>query len=166
MNEVASSNVNTGAVDGSGRVRVVTEPALPAICAMCKKSANGAIRFIDFQFDMDYYGAVVFCEDCMKECMIALDFVPASFFEEERDLTNRLEAALEVANNELDKYRSIVTSLRDVGVISEPDVVDAENSDESVGQSEQADGTSVETESDSDGSDPVGGLKNISIFAD
>lgn len=166
MTEVASSNVNTGASDGSGRVRIVTEPALPATCAICVRSANGQIRFIDFNADLDYYGAIVICEDCMRESLTLLGFTDEINFTNKVSELEKKQQELEVAQNELDKYRTIVNGLRDVGLTNLPDDIEPEGSDETSGDSEQTDGERLETESDSDGSDSVGGLKNISIFAD
>jgi hypothetical protein len=165
-NPVASANKDTGTVDGSGRVRIVTEPALPAICVICRRSANGAIKFIDFQFDMDFYGAVVFCEDCIKECMNLLDLVPRQHFENAEAARDLYMEQLEVAQNELDKYKSLFTSLRDLGLINLDDGNSPKDTNEASGVSESAISGSEQNEPDLDGSDSVGGSEDFSFLED
>jgi hypothetical protein len=168
--EVATANIYTGVSEGSGRVKLVTEPALPATCAVCVRSANGAIKFVDFNASLDYYGAIVICEDCIKECMSLLDTIPKQDLLDLSEMYDRLQKELEVAQSELDRYKSFVDALNlvrpDVNSSDVADGNESEVTDETSGNSESADETSVETESDSDGSDSSGGLKNLSIFAD
>lgn len=164
--EPVSNNLYTGVSDGSGRIHIVTEPALPATCVVCRRSANGAVKFIDFNFSLDYYGAVVLCEDCIKESLSLLDYTPNINFTNKVEELVAAQEELRQVKNERDKYKSVVDSLRIVGVIGNFDGDESKDTDEATGESESADGPSLETESDSDGSDSGGGLKNVSIFAD
>jgi hypothetical protein len=133
---------------------------------MCRRSADGGVKFIDFQFDIDYYGAVVFCEDCIKECMGLLDMVPKVQVLEAKAYLATAEEELEVVRNELDKYKFAIAGLRAIGVTGLVDDNESEELAEAGGDSKQTDSGSMETESDSDGSDSVGGLEDISIFTD
>lgn len=64
----------------SSRFQVVVQPqALPAVCGVCGKppgirsgNASGPvvgqeIEFVDWGLSFDLYGALIFCEDCVKE---------------------------------------------------------------------------------------------------
>jgi hypothetical protein len=170
MTEPVAATVNTAVSEGSGRVFVVTEPPLPATCAVCGRNANGTIKFVDFNKDLDYYGAVVICEDCIKECMGLLEYVPGSKLEEVIQALTQTIEELEVAKNELDRYKSAFDALNfirpDLNPLNVDDVVESEADGETTSNSESADEGSVEPESDSNGSDSGGGLKNLSIFAD
>lgn len=171
MNEpVASGNISTGASEGSGRIVVVTEPALPATCVVCARSANGAIKFIDFNVSLDWYGSVVICEDCCKEALGVLDYTPNINFTNKVQELEETRAQLEVALSELVKYKSALDGLSfirpDLDPLGVDDVVESEDVAEAVGPSESADSERLETESDPDGQDSVGGLKDLSIFAD
>lgn len=166
MPEVASANIYTGASEGSGRVSIITEPPLPATCVICVRSADGAVKFIDFNFSLDYYGAVVICEDCIKESMSLLEMVPLSKLQETVEALYRAVQELEVVQNELDKYKSAFAGLRVIGLTGLANDFEPAHTDETVGESEPTDGDSVDSESDSNGSDSSGGLENLSIFAD
>jgi hypothetical protein len=170
MTEPVAATVNTAVSEGSGRVFVVTEPPLPATCAVCGRNANGTIKFVDFNKDLDYYGAVVICEDCIKECMSLLDYTPNINFTNKVTELEVVQAELEVAQNELNRYKSALDALNfirpDINPLNMDDVVESEADGETVRISEPTDEGSEQTESDSDGSDSSGGLKNLSIFAD
>jgi hypothetical protein len=170
MTEVASSSINTGVSEGSGRVKLVTEPALPATCAICVRSADGTIKFVDFNVSLDYYGAVVICEDCIKECMGLFDYIPKERLEIAKNLGHETLEQLEVAHNELDRYRSVIDTLGivrpDLDITILADGSKSKTSDEPVSESEQSDRTRVDSESDSDGSDSSGRPEDFSLFAD
>ena len=61
-----------------GKVQVILHPPLPATCVVCRKSADGVVRFLDFQASVDYYGAIVVCENCAGEMLDVLQFVPVA----------------------------------------------------------------------------------------
>lgn len=60
----------------TSKITLTKDPMAPACCAVCNKSSNGSTRFADFQRDLDYYGVVLICEDCSRELVVLLDFVP------------------------------------------------------------------------------------------
>lgn len=158
-----SASINTGVSDGSGRIFVVTEPPLPATCVVCRRSANGAVKFIDFNLQLDYYGAVVFCEDCIKESLHVLDFIPTEKLQEVIEALTRTVEELEVVKDERDKYKSALDGLSFIRPDLNPLVVDDGNESE---DSVESVGAESEPESNPDGSDSSGGLKDVSIFAD
>lgn len=107
-------------------------PMLPAYCAGCRKSANGIVNFVDFQLDLDYYGAVVFCEDCAKEICGVLDMVPvADLF----DAVAKIEA-LAAANRELTEENERVRAALDSILSVRPDLRSDSDRDDDVDNSE------------------------------
>lgn len=147
-------------VDPAGRVQVVLDPALPSKCMVCDRGPGNGLKFLDFNLSLDWYGAVSFCIDCIKECITAAEFDPLSVVKEE--LATK-EKELEVALHELDRYRSALDGLSFIRPDLNPLNVDDGNESEDVGESSD---TGEAEQSDPDGSDTVGGPKNLSIFAD
>lgn len=62
------------------RIQVLDQPvAAPAICVVCKagggKLPQGErLKFIDFGMDIEYYGAVYFCSNCIVNVAYALGY--------------------------------------------------------------------------------------------
>lgn len=110
----------------TSKLQVLYHPPLPATCAVCGKSANGKTRFLDFQKDLDYYGAVVICEDCFKEGLEVLDYVPVAQVQRALEEITTLQAQLETAEAERDRYRGAIDSLRSVrtDLLSDSDSAD------------------------------------------
>jgi hypothetical protein len=149
--------------DSSGRVVLVTEPALPATCVICTRSADGAIRFVDFNFSLDYYGAVVICEDCLKECLGLLDYTANINFTNKVDELVAKQEELDRVTDELNKYKSALDGLSFIRPDLNPLNVDSSNKSE---ESDDSIDSSAESESDIDGPDSSRGPENLSIFAD
>lgn len=66
------------ATRATSKIQFVLHPPLPGTCVVCNKSANGETRFLDFGAQLDFYGAILMCEDCGKELVDILDFVPVA----------------------------------------------------------------------------------------
>lgn len=102
-----------------GRVRLITgtPPCSPGTCVVCGTPGDSDSKFVDFGFDIDFYGVVYFCEVCIKEVMHVLDFVPTELYE---DICNDLFIAgnriedLEVENRNL---KNAIRSLRDLDLV-------------------------------------------------
>lgn len=41
-------------------------PIAPSKCVVCLRSSDGQLEFIDFQMNLDIYGSVNICVDCMR----------------------------------------------------------------------------------------------------
>lgn len=95
----------------SDRVAFTTDPALPATCVICQRSSNGQIQFADFNMSLDYYGAIVICEDCVRETVSLVDYV--SMERHRRVLAKLLDTKQELleTKNQLEKYENVVVSL-------------------------------------------------------
>lgn len=64
----------------ASRVQLLDLPvAEPGVCALCG-AANKPV--IDFGKQLDWYGAVYFCQDCIREIAEAIGYVPVGPFEE------------------------------------------------------------------------------------
>lgn len=47
----------------------------PGVCCVCKHPGGDGRKFIDFGFQLDFYGAVYFCTYCFTEASQAFGFV-------------------------------------------------------------------------------------------
>lgn len=74
----------------SGRFQLVDTPPLPGKCAICGYSASGENepddrrRYVDFGLDIDYYGVVVFCTECVHSLVTQLGYALPSEVDEMR----------------------------------------------------------------------------------
>lgn len=157
-------------IDPAGRVQLTLDPALPATCLICSRSSDGKINFVDFNLNFDYYGAVVICEDCIRECLQVVENKKVALLQDE---VNSLRHDLSVAEGKINAYAAAFDGIS----LIRPDIVSVDSGDdlgseespetENSGQSdvfESVDG-GTEDESDSDGQNSSGGLENFSIFA-
>lgn len=156
--------------DPAGRVQLTLDPALPSLCIVCNRSSGNNVKFVDFNVSLDWYGAVVICEDCIKECITVVEYEKVANLELE---LHSKENELEQAYRELQRYKSALDGLSFIRPDLNPlsDVDEVESNDDSEIETEgpgNLSGTSESGEggeSNSDGSDSVGGLENVSIFA-
>lgn len=122
---------------------VVKHPPLPATCVGCHKSANGVTDFVDFNTNVDYYGAILMCEDCFLECGRLLGLVPvaevedaARDYNDARETIDRLQDENVRINAALDSLFSLRPNFR-TGSDS-PGDTDEPNSDEGTGTESEA----------------------------
>lgn len=88
----------------------------PAKCCICHFGSDGLRKFIDFQLQIDRYGAVYICEFCCANVGQAVDMVPSQDFErvsvllqETIEHKDQLAEELEDANNQLGVIRSFIS---------------------------------------------------------
>ena len=48
----------------------------PGNCAVCRHSGGDGRYFVDFGLQLDWYGAVYFCSECVRELAGAIGYVP------------------------------------------------------------------------------------------
>lgn len=143
------------------KVQIVTNPvALPGICVICRKSANGVTKFADCLASEEFYGAFYFCEDCCGELAEAFGFVHKLEVEATQEaLENALvyNAELKEANVRLNRTLDNIISVRpSVRFGSDlPSNVDGTNSEQAVESVDSA-------ESESDESNSKRRSKNVS----
>ena len=60
----------------SGRIKLLSNPdALPAKCAICGYPGGDQRKFVDFGLDIDYYGVIYLCTDCMNEIAVGIGYL-------------------------------------------------------------------------------------------
>lgn len=74
----------------SDKAVVTKYPIAPSQCVVCLRSANGVIDFIDFQMNLDIYGSVNICADCMAPVADLLGYVKKSELEDIKVQNNNL----------------------------------------------------------------------------
>ncbi len=61
---------------GADRIQILSQPrALPGHCILCGYPGGEGRKFVDFNFDLDFFGAVIFCDKCILAVLEKLDFV-------------------------------------------------------------------------------------------
>lgn len=100
--ELTESQIN-------GRFRVLERPSVaPGKCGVC-----GAVDkpVIDFGFDLDYYGVVYFCIECICEAASLLGMVPNNELVTaqlvQQDLADRLETSGELINEYVNRINDL-----------------------------------------------------------
>lgn len=68
-------------VTPQSRIQVLDAPiAAPGVCSMCGSAGGDGRKFLDYGKQLDWYGAVYFCSECIKEFAQAADFIPVEAF--------------------------------------------------------------------------------------
>lgn len=122
-----------------GRFQIVhgSPPCLPGKCVVCG-STHG--RFVDFGFDIDFYGVVYFCDKCFTEGANSLGYLSPRQGQDLRDLVMHLEEQVAIESGKNVRLNDAVDSLSRLR-ISVPDndsnqlVLDFDDSEDS-GKSE------------------------------
>ena len=109
----------------SDLIQVTTSPALPSRCCICNNTADGEKKFLDWDKDLDYYGAIVLCEFCAVSVGQAVDMVPIKLLHEAAADNSKLmkriavlESDLNLANLTLDNLLSLRPDLNTVNIPS------------------------------------------------
>lgn len=109
------------------KIQVVKHPPLPATCAVCNRSANGNVDFLDWNLSLDYYGAVLLCEDCAREMVSILGFAPVAEVENRNEQIENLTLRNRELVEENDRVRAALNSV----LVVRPDLrVDGNQSDD------------------------------------
>lgn len=65
------------------RVQVIKTPiASPGTCVLCGTSGDEKRTFIDFGKQLDWYGAIYFCNECIREVSLAIGYIPVDGFDQ------------------------------------------------------------------------------------
>ncbi len=69
-------------ISAQSRIKVLETPILaPGTCSLCGSAGDGKRTFIDFGKQLDWYGAVYFCSECICEASLAIGYIPVASFE-------------------------------------------------------------------------------------
>jgi hypothetical protein len=74
----------------SDKATVTKYPIAPATCVICLRSANGVLDFIDFQMNLDVYGSVNICVDCLAPVADLIGYVKKTEYEQVKEQNNNL----------------------------------------------------------------------------
>lgn len=146
-------------LEPGNKIQIVTQNLMqPAKCCVCHFSTDGIRKFIDFQLQIERYGAVYICEFCCANVGQAVDMVPAQDFErvtvllqETIEHKDQLAEELENANSQLGVIRSFI-NIPDGSVAGNSDESEIVGNDAESADSVEPEGNGI-TESDSDTGD-------------
>lgn len=100
-------------------------PAAPGKCVVCGFSGDveESRTFIDFGFDIDYYGVVYFCSDCIVEIVNAIGFVSEDQYQrianENADLIERMAVLVRERDSATNALRTYLNGHPGIGSASE-----------------------------------------------
>lgn len=89
---------------------LTTEPALPAKCIGCNNDVKPDFPLIDTSASLDYYGAILLCQNCVLEMAKLLDLVPETELHKEVQLGNELAVRLQEANKKVEALEGVVSA--------------------------------------------------------
>lgn len=99
-------------VTPQSRIQIVDTPvAAPGNCSMCGSCGGDGRKFLDFGKQLDWYGAVYFCTECVKEFSQAVDYIPVDAFNSQAQEL----AKLQISYDQLVKRnKAVENALRNV----------------------------------------------------
>lgn len=82
----------------SDKAIITKYPISPSKCVICLRSSNGVLDFVDFQMNLDIYGSVNICADCIAPVADLLGYVSLEV----------VRGIMEQNNNLVDTNRELV----------------------------------------------------------
>jgi DNA-directed RNA polymerase subunit RPC12/RpoP len=77
----------------ANRVQVLNVPLMaPGVCMLCGTAGIDNRTFVDFGKQVEWYGAVYLCSECIKEVAIAVGFIPVAEFDKLLEQLKEIEA--------------------------------------------------------------------------
>lgn len=138
-----------------GRVQLVvgTPQMSPGKCVICGTSGNKETQFIDTGWDIDFYGVVYFCMDCIKEAAAVLSMVPTEKLSEALETLGQEQFMREALQEENEGLRDVISRLTSSGFSIGDSRSDSDSSEFVV--DETAEGSTKESERVSKKSPPA-----------
>jgi hypothetical protein len=127
-----------------GRVQLVTgtPQCLPAKCVICGTPGDKDSKFIDTGWDIDFYGVVYFCMNCIVEAASVLDFVPVDQLLLVKDKLEQEEFKREALEKENEELRNAINSLNRAGFSTDTSRVDIDSDQISLDETTKETGSS------------------------
>lgn len=124
-----------------GRFQLIkgSPPMLPGKCAICG-TVDTDREYVDFGFELDYYGVVYFCNFCLAEMVALLGYIPTDRWKMIVDENIKLENTneeLQKQNQELKDAINHLSNLISSGSISVAIVTDVVSEDVESGSDEE-----------------------------
>lgn len=136
------------AAPSSSRFNIVNSLALPGKCAVCGYSggeddnrSDYRRKFVDFGFDLDFYGVVGFCTACVSEMAGVLGFIARKEYESYQSENSTLKAQLQetrIANDQLRATIHTLSSPTSQHIVGEVAYYDVKIGDSEATKSEQS----------------------------
>ena len=108
-------------------------PIAPSKCVVCLRSSDGQLEFIDFQMNLDIYGSVNICVDCMKNVMDLIDSEHLRDVEQQNinlvEMNRELVAKNEQLNATLDSLINLRPGLKPSNLPVDAEPVEDSSSD-------------------------------------
>jgi hypothetical protein len=130
---------------GSNRVQLIHNRTLPlpgkcAICGYAGAGTDGQPRrsFLDIGLDVDYYGAVIFCEQCVVDLVLPLGFHAPEAYDAIVAKLQHATLMLSRMQNDNTHLRAIVSSGASLTPNSESNAVVSAESNSDPAQTELA----------------------------
>ena len=153
------------------RIRVLPRPIVaPGHCVVCGHTGTNdtgdsqEVLFFDFSFDIEFYGRVYFCTQCMVEMMGDLGFITPTQAEQMRQHNAAQESELIVLRDQNERLRGSLNSLLggDNNSIPGDDVIPVSSDGDSGQETPIGSETSTGDELPSDGSISEQGSTGVS----
>lgn len=77
----------------------------PGFCAVCRNPGGDGRWFVDFGFNLDWYGAVYFCSECVRELATGIGYGPKNEVDALKELVNKLTRELGTIVRNYEEYR-------------------------------------------------------------
>jgi hypothetical protein len=121
------------AVNGSNRVQILEIPqAAPAHCAICFHPGGGGRTFVDWDFSLEFYGAVIVCNECVLTIMNGLEWISPEQWQVVKRIQEETLDLLQKEKAENAKLRSALDSLSFLPSISDDSGSDPEISQQPI----------------------------------
>lgn len=99
-------------VSSQSRIKILDRPILaPGSCCLCGSAGGDGRKFIDFGKQLDWYGAVYFCSECIREASEACGFIPVASFEKLHDEYRRLQIRFDQMAIELKSVKDALSTI-------------------------------------------------------
>lgn len=80
-------------ISPQSRIQVIDVPILaPGVCMVCGTAGVDDRKFIDFGKQVDWYGAVYLCSECIIEVARAIGFIPVAEFDKLLEEYKKIQA--------------------------------------------------------------------------
>lgn len=131
---------------GSNRFQIIRIPLVsPGKCATCGYTGGDDRQFIDFGFDLDFYGAVYFCTGCFTDACMQMGFVGPDKFKDLSQIVDEQGSKIQAIVAENAKLRDALNNLNFLGTVADSSDSPIKEPSESAQKSEPADNGSAKS---------------------
>lgn len=153
-------------LSAQSRLKVLANPELaPGVCFLNGCVGDGKRKFIDFGRNIEWYGAVYICTECIVEVVEAADYIPVAAYDVLHGEHRKLKVELAQLKTKYAPFEEAIKNVVDsppngFGMVLHPSNVGISDSEVSA-VNESADRESVVTESETNESVDVEGPDDL-----